>query len=259
MNVQERLKRIDARKRWMDDYRPLSVEEIHSLDSYFKIGNTYSSNALEGNTLTLSETKVVLEDRITIGGKPLTELYEVVGHGKAYDFMISIARDPELVITEDTILRLHQLFYEGVNSCEAGTYRMNQVFISGTSYVPPQAKDVPALMSTFINEINEKWHTEHPILLAAYVHRKLVDIHPFVDGNGRTARLLMNLILLNKGYQIVSIPPILRLDYINSLIQAQTEKPPNDEAFINLIIDCEEEAQRDFCRLFHIEVQFNEK
>jgi len=108
-------------------------------------------------------------------------------------------------------------------------------------------------MKGLTDELDEKWSALHPVLLAALAHRKLVDIHPFVDGNGRTARLLMNLILVNRGYQIVTIAPVLRLDYINALKAAQREKGPTDEAFIKLIAECEIEAQKDYCRMFRIE------
>jgi Fic family protein len=107
-------------------------------------------------------------------------------------------------------------------------------------------------MSDFADTLTEQWETLHPVRLAAFAHRKLVDIHPFADGNGRTARLLMNLILVNRGYPIVSIPPVLRLEYIDALRAAQRETNPSDEGFIRLIAECVLEAQRDYCRMFHI-------
>lgn len=109
-------------------------------------------------------------------------------------------------------------------------------------------------MSDMIDDLNTKKDSMHPVLLAAYAHRHLVDIHPFQDGNGRTARLLMNLVLVNKGYCIVSIPPVLRHEYIVSLQKAQKSKAPSDEAFFALIAECELESQRDFCRMFHIKI-----
>jgi len=107
-------------------------------------------------------------------------------------------------------------------------------------------------MKQFVADLNAKSGL-HPVLLAAFAHRRLVDIHPFTDGNGRTARLLMNLILVNRGYQIVSIPPIHRPEYVHALIAAQKRKEPSDEAFIQLIAECEIEAQKDYCRMFRIE------
>ena len=144
------------------------------------------------------------------------------------------------------------MFYNGVDSKRAGRYRDHQVFITGTEYVPPTADEVPALMKEFVRELNAKKDSLHPVVYAAFAHRRLVDIHPFADGNGRTARLLMNLILVNKGYCVVSIPPVLRQQYISALIAAQRESKPTDEPFNTLIAECELEAQRDYGRMFKI-------
>jgi len=152
------------------------------------------------------------------------------------------------------ILTLHRLFYSSLDTENAGKYRTYQVFITGTEYLPPEAFEVPARMEAFISELNDKSKTLHPIVLAAFAHRRLVDIHPFTDGNGRTARLLMNLILINKGYQIVSIPPVLRMKYIGALQAAQKSKNPSGKAFFQLIAECEIEAQKDYCRMFRIEL-----
>jgi len=245
-------KKIQEYKKVIDEYRPLTVAEVKEYDNYLRIGLTYSSNAIEGNTLTLSETKVLLEDGLTVGGKPLRDCYETTGHASAFDYMVSIARDSDLNITDEMICRFHKLFYEKINSDEAGKYRDHQVFITGTDYIPPKADDIPILMKKFIEELDQKKDLVHPIELAAFAHRKLVDIHPFADGNGRTARLLMNMILINQGYQPVSISPVMRLDYYGALRIAQRKNKPSDEAFIALIAECENEAQRDFCRMFSI-------
>lgn len=254
MSLQELLRDIDRRAEAIRSHRPLSVAEVKELDAYYRIGVTYSSNALEGNSLTLSETKVLLEDGITVGGKPIRDCYEATGHAKAYDYMLSVARGGELHFSEESILRLHSLFYSGIDAEQAGRYRSGQVFITGTEYIPPSAEEVPGRMTDMIDNLNAKKDSMHPVLLAAYAHRYLVDIHPFQDGNGRTARLLMNLVLVNKGYCIVSIPPVLRHEYIVALQKAQRAKAPGDEAFFTLIAECEIEAQRDFCRMFHITI-----
>ncbi|MDR0491579.1 MAG: Fic family protein [Oscillospiraceae bacterium] len=254
MELTALLKRIDEYKAVIDTRRPLAKEEIKELDDYFRIGLTYTSNALEGNTLTISETKVIIEDGITVGGKPLKDCYEATGHAKAYDFMLEAARAETLVFSEETILTLHKLFYSSLDTENAGKYRNYQVFIAGTEYLPPTADEVAPLMKAFITELNEKSQKLHPVILAAFAHRRLVGIHPFTDGNGRTARLLMNLILVNKGYQIVSIPPILRVEYIGALQASQKSKNPSDKAFFKLIAECEIEAQKDYCRMFRIEL-----
>ncbi|MDP4120305.1 MAG: Fic family protein [Bacillota bacterium] len=254
MEKEALFKKIDRNADAIRSYRPLSEDEIKELDAYFKIGVTYSSNALEGNSLTLSETKVLLEDGITVGGKPIRDCYEATGHAKAYDFMLELARITDFTFTEKGVKRLHYLFYNGIDPEKAGQYRKGQVFIAGTEYVPPTADEVPRLTAAFIDDLNAKKGVLHPVELAAYAHRRLVDIHPFQDGNGRTARLLMNLILVNKGYCIVSIPPILRHDYITALQQAQRSNSPSDIALIQLIAECEIEAQKDYCRMFHIKL-----
>lgn len=166
--------------------------------------------------------------------------------------MLSMARSEDLSFNERVICTLHELFYSGVDSKLAGKYRKHQVFISGMEFLPPAAEEVPGLMKHFVLELNTKKEHMHPVLFAAYAHRQLVDIHPFADGNGRTARLLMNLILINKGYCIVSIPPIWRGEYISALMAAQRKENQTDEPFYTLIAECELEAQRDYGRMFRI-------
>ena len=255
MGLRDLLRRIDANKEEIDKRRPLTMEEARQLDAYFRIGTTYTSNALEGNSLTLTETKVLLEDGITAGGKPIRDCYEAAGHALAYDFMLEVARSQPFVVSESTILRLHKLFYNKIDSERAGMYRNERVFITGTEYIPPLPEEVPEKMQAFISEMSDKWENTHPVALSAFVHRKLVDIHPFIDGNGRTARLLMNLVVINQGYQIISIPPILRADYINALEAARRGTPSSSEAFDKFIAECELEAQKDFCRMFQIPLQ----
>jgi Fic family protein len=252
VRINELLKRIDDTKKLIDRRRPLSQEEVRELDNYYRIGLTYSSNALEGNSLTLNETKVLLEDGITVGGKPIKDFYEATGHAAAYDFMQSVARSEPLTLSEDTVLKLHFLFYNGVDNERAGKYRDHQVFITGTDFLPPEAGGVPALMREFVAEINDQRTSLHPVLLAAKAHMDLVSIHPFADGNGRTARLLMNLILINGGYCVVSIPPVLRHEYISALQAAQRKDLPSDDKFKILIAECEIEAQKDYCRMLRI-------
>lgn len=252
MTTADLLNKIDAYRAVINSRRPLTPEEVKELDGYYRIGTTYSSNALEGNSLTLTETKVLLEDGITVGGKAIRDLYEATGHADAYNFMLEVARGGALDITEEIVKKLHRLFYRGIDSDKAGVYRQHQVFITGTEYVPPSADEIPVLMADFIHDLKNQMNSVHPVLLSGFAHRRLVDIHPFEDGNGRTARLMMNLILVNAGYCIISIPPILRHDYISALQMAQRLKLPSDENFIKLICECEIEAQKDYCRLFRI-------
>lgn len=248
--LQDLLQKADCYKQKISSARPLAKEELKSLDDYFRVGFTYSSNALEGNTLTISETKILLEDGITVGGRPLKDCYEAVGHGSAYDFMLELARQQGMNITEDIIRKLHRLFYQKVDADQAGQYRSIQVYISGSEYVPPAPEEVPRLMNHLTDQIHSSNPVLHPIELAAMAHKRLVDIHPFINGNGRTARLLMNLILVNAGYGVVSIPPVWRNDYINAL---SASRRLNDmEPFCKLIAECVIETERDYCRLLKL-------
>ena len=252
MELHAILKQIDATREWISIKRPLAPKEVKELDAYFRIGTTYTSNALEGNTLTLTETKILLEDGLTAGGKPLRDSYEALGHADAYDYMLGIARSEPFVFDENMIKNLHKLFFQKIDPNAAGHYRDVQVLITGTDYVPPSAIEVPSLMKELSDDLENKWNMEHPVILAAYAHQRLVDIHPFEEGNGRTARLLMNLILINKGYQIVSIPPILRQEYITAITKSRRGGSIIGGALAKFIAECEIEAQKDFCRMFHI-------
>lgn len=251
MTKQELFLKADNYKKRIEASRPFPISEIRELDDYFKIGLTYSSNAIEGNTLTISETKVLIEDGITVGGKPIRDCLEAIGHAKAYDFMLKLARNKTQTITEENILQLHFLFYNGIDSEMAGKYRNKEVYLTGTEKSLPSPKEIPELMKEFIMRMDELKGKLHPIEYAALLHKKLVDIHPFVDGNGRTARLLMNLSIINSGYGIVCISPVLRNEYINSLRLSDNEKVKN-EPFVRFLTECVIETERDYCRLLKI-------
>ena len=245
MNYENKCAEIDKLKTELDKYRPFDEYILKQLKQYYRISLTYTSNALEGNTLTESETKVILEDGITIGGHPIREIQEALGHSKAYDFIYNLL--DKATITEEDILTLHKLFYEQINPEHAGKYRDKKVIITGTIYEPPAPDKVPDLMKEFINELNTKAEGLHPVELAARAHFQLVNIHPFIDGNGRCARLLCNLILLKSGYAVIIIPPILRADYIEALKQVQIKH--NTKAFTNFISEMVLESMKDYLRI----------
>ena len=241
-----KLKQIDKLQKEIDSIRPITIEEIKQLKEYYRIGLTYSSNAIEGNSLTESETKIILEDGITIGGKTLKDHLEVVGHSDAYDYILQLSKNK--TIKEKDIKKLHRLFYRKIDETNAGKYRKVRVFITGSAFnVPPPSK-IKELMIQFTNDIDRLRNDNHPVIYSALLHKHLVMIHPFIDGNGRTARLLMNLALLQEGYHIIIIPPILRNEYISSLEQCHKN---NDTNFIKLIVNAVLESQRDYLRLFH--------
>ena len=241
----------DAYKAKILQRRPLTEKQNKDLIEYFRIGSTYASNAIEGNTLTLSETKVILEDGITIGGKSVREHMEAIGHAKAYDYMMDIAshKNP-LILSEEIIKKLHYFFYSTYDETNAGSYRTEDVIITGTEFVPPEWNDVEGDMKSFVSEMNRIKDTTHPIKWAALLHLRLVTIHPFIDGNGRCARLLMNLALVNTGYGVSIIPPVLRSEYMSTLRIAQSEN--NESPFLCLIAETVIETQRDYSRLLHI-------
>lgn len=243
---QSKLKEIDQAFIEVNKNRPLSSEILEQLKNYYRIGLTYSSNALEGNSLTESETKIVIEDGITIGGKPLKDHMEVKGHSEAYSFLYDLVKEPG--IKEEDILQLHQLLYRYVDAERAGKYRDKQVIITGTDFIPPPAKKIPDLMQSFIKSLCKLKEQYHPVEYAAKVHLELVTIHPFIDGNGRAARLLMNLALLQAGYVITIIPPVVRNDYIYAIKQAQV-KPNDEKPFLNFISAMAYEAMKDYIRL----------
>ena len=235
---------IDVLKKEIDSYRPFSKQLLNELQQFYRIGFTYTSNALEGNSLTESETKIIIEDGLTIGGKTIKEHSEALGHSEAYTYLNTLAKHK--IITESNILEIHRLFYYRIDAKKAGKYRKQQVFISGTDYLPPNHKEIPGLMKEFALSIPELKETLHPVDLAAKLHERIATIHPFIDGNGRTARLLMNLSLLQNGYPIVIIPPILRNDYIATIRLANAG---NTEPFFGFISHVEYESSKDHLRL----------
>ena len=247
------LDRIDAYAQAIRERRPLTPDEVKELDAYFRIGMTYTSNALEGNSLTPLRPRCSWRTVSPWAASPSGTATRPPANARAYDYMLRPPGGGPLQFQEEDILHLHALFYGGVDPEHAGRYREGQVFITGTEYIPPTAEEVPGLMAGLVEDLNKRKDATHPVLLAAYAHRRLVDIHPFRDGNGRTARLYM--ILVNsRGYCVVSIPPILRHDYITALQQAQRAQGPSDAAFIKLICECELEAQKDYCRMFRIKL-----
>jgi Fic family protein len=244
MMFENKIDKCDEQKKEIDSYRPLSAEQSKQLKEHFKIGLTYSSNALEGNTLTLIETKVIIEDGLTIGGKSLTEIDEATGHSRAYDFIFELVQNEK--ITLKNILKMHRLFYQNIDPDNAGTYRTKKVFISGMDVTLAGPQEIESLMIQFEKDLVSLKDKLHPIIYAAIIHNKFVTIHPFMDGNGRTSRLLMNLLLIRAGYSITIIPPVYRSDYISCAYQGNKGK---DEPFIHMLSCMVYESQKEYLRL----------
>ncbi|NGX44133.1 MAG: Adenosine monophosphate-protein transferase and cysteine protease IbpA [Candidatus Anoxychlamydiales bacterium] len=225
-------KEILLKKRQLDNKGPLPSELLHNLDEWFRIELTFSSNAIEGNTLTRQETALVVEKGITVGGKSLKEHLEATNHAKAIDWIKKSSKHKISSITEKDILDIHAIILDGIDNSNSGFYRRVPVRISGSRVILPNPLKVPVLMKEFIKWLKESKKL-NPIELAAEAHYRLVTIHPFIDGNGRTARLLMNWILLMQGYPIAIIKKKDRLAYINSLEKAQLGGSKND--YLDLI------------------------
>ena len=208
-------KELDGKKQKLDSKRPLPKETLKSLEENFKLEWTYNSNAIEGNTLTLKETKVVLEG-ITIGGKTMREHLEVINHKEAIEFLEELVQyNNEL--SEMDIKNIHAIVLKGIDNENVGRYRTENVIISGASHIPPDAIIVPESMEKLIYRYDEWKEKYHPIIVAALLHAEFVKIHPFIDGNGRTARLLMNFEVMKNGYPPIIIKNEERHKYYDAL------------------------------------------
>jgi len=231
------LARLTQKKQQLDKFRPLPPALARNLDDWFRIELTYTSNAIEGNTLTRQETALVVEKGVTIGGKALAEHLEATNHARALDWIhAQLARTPPPAqITERDILRIHEIILTGIQDEYAGRYRDIQVRIAGSEVILPNPRKVPALMDEFARWLQTAAPALHPVELAAEAHYRLVSIHPFVDGNGRAARLLMNFILLMGGYPPAIIRKEDRLAYLASLEKRQLGGAGDD--YQNLIAE----------------------
>lgn len=205
-------KEIDDLKKRLDSFKPIDRHLLDQVRKYWRVGLTYSSNAIEGNTLTETETKVIIEDGLTVAGKTIREINEAVGHNRAMDFLFEVV-DQDSSLSEETIKKIHEFFFQLIDAKEAGHYRSVPVFISGTDYIPPKAEEIPSKMAEGVEQLLSL--NEHPVSLAARWHSLIANVHPFIDGNGRTARLMMNLVLMKHGFPVAIIPPIHRTRYLD--------------------------------------------
>jgi len=229
---------LDLLKEKLNQYRPLPDAAIRNLHDDLVLRWTYHSNAIEGNTLTLKETKVALEG-ITVGGKTLREHLEAINHREAILFVEELVQKPE-VLSEWQIKNIHQLILKHIDDENAGHYRTVNVTIAGAQHVPPNFIQIPQQMEDFIRQYYTDMIKYHPVELAARVHGDFVKIHPFTDGNGRTARLLMNLELMKSGFPAVVLAVEHRLAYYEMLDKAHVEG--DYVPFISLISDIVEQS-----------------
>lgn len=211
--------RLQQKKAIVDGYRPLPAGIIARLNGDLKIMLTHHSTAIEGNTLTLNETAMVIEYGMTVGGHSLREYKETENHARAYEYVVSLVAGNQEPITQETIFTLHRQVMSGIlDEAQTGTWRTVPVYVRGSNMTPPPARDVPRRMREWEQWVNGKQGQQYdPITRAAIAHHGFEAVHPLPDGNGRVGRLLLNLMLMREGY-----PPALalkdwRVRYIHAL------------------------------------------
>jgi Fic family protein/DNA-binding XRE family transcriptional regulator len=236
--LEQIIKEIDGLKNELHQFRKYDSFRVTQA---LELEYTFESNKIEGNTLTLKETDLIVNEGLTISGKSMREHLEAINHQEAIAYIKELM-DKNTTINEREILCIHNLILRGIYPEDAGKYRKVQVMIKGSSHMPPQ----PFLVAKEMEELFIWYQTNknnlHPVILAAEMHERLVTIHPFIDGNGRTSRLLMNLILLQHGYVIANIKGTneSRMQYYNALEACQVEN--NKENFLLFIAQTEKEC-----------------
>lgn len=227
MKLNTWISKLLEKRKELDDLKPLPAAFRMNLDEWFKVELTYTSNAIEGNTLSRQETALVIEKGLTVEGKSLREHLEAVNHAEAIQFIREhLIRKKRAEIKEKDILELHRFILSKINDSESGRYRRVPVRIAGSTVILPNPLKVPDLMTDFM-----KWlhRSNDPVIqIAADAHFKFVSIHPFVDGNGRVARLLMNLILMQEDFPPALIRKEDRKAYLNALEKGQTKNHLDD-------------------------------
>lgn len=230
------LEKVDALKKQWQSCRPLNKIQVEKMQAHFNVNYTFDSNRIEGNTLTMQETHLVVNEGLTVGGKSMREHLEAINHYEAIDFIMDLVENNNM-LSEKTMKEVHYLILKGIDRANAGIYRTVPVMISGSAHKPPQ----PYLLARKMEEVFEfydKFRAKtHPVIMAADMHQKIVTVHPFIDGNGRTSRLMMNLILLNSGFTIANIKGDnqSRMNYYTALEQVQTEG--DSKAFYILVLN----------------------
>ena len=215
--------------------KDLPEATVKSYMQSFELEYTHNSTAIEGNTLTLLETKVVIEEGLSVGGKHLREIYEVINHNKAYQYIKKCISE-DLILSEEIIKNIHNILME--NIIPGGIYRNVDVYISGAEHTPPSPTEMYQQIKNFYFDLLEKKFANE-IEFAAWTHAEFVRIHPFVDGNGRTARLIMNYQLMKKGFLPISIKKESRLEYFNTLEEYAVKG--NLDPFVYMLLILEEE------------------
>jgi Fic family protein len=242
MNRESTLAYIDDLKKELDGFRPLPQEQAKGLKQLFDVEFTYNSTAIEGNTLTLQETKIVLLEGITIGGKSMREHLEIINHKEAIDYIEELSHKKITGLRKSDIFNIHSIILRGIDPKNAGKYRDVPVYVklkNGENHIFCDPLKIIDEMDLFFNWLfSEK--NDHPVITAAEAHTRFVSIHPFIDGNGRTARLIMNLILIQNGYTPVIIKNKNRVDYLDAIEDWQQNN--SKESFLKIILEQERES-----------------
>jgi Fic family protein len=240
------LESLDREVKILHEKRPLNRPVLQRMEDWFRSQHVYHSNAIEGNSLTLAETELVIREGLTVSGKPMKDHLEAVNLNFAINYVEELARKKGPV-TERAIKEMHQMILRQIDDANAGQYRKVSVMIGGSDFRPPEPIKVQERMDEFM-----RWYatpaSEHPVVKAAKTHTWLVEIHPFVDGNGRASRLLMNLHLLMNDYPIAIIRQEERPRYYNALeLSHQGDLTP----FVELVIERINHTAREYLRAIH--------
>lgn len=238
----ELLERIEEKKKKLDSMRLLPRDALRRLHEEMRLLHTHHSNAIEGNTLTLSETKLVVEEGITVGGKPLKDCLEARNTANAYDLIEGLARGGKLA--HETLQKIHEALTRGILE-DAGKYRTKNVRITGATKTPSDFSKVVKLMDALLDEVNKS--KGNAVETSAFLHHRFVEIHPFSDGNGRVARLLNNLYLIRKGYPPIVLKKEDREKYYKFLRSADAG---NLAPFANFIARAVDEALMHYLSIF---------
>ncbi|HRG75184.1 MAG TPA: Fic family protein [Leptospiraceae bacterium] len=236
------LQEIDILKHKLDSLRPLTDAQVKNLKTLFDVDFTFNSTAIEGNTLSLNETKLVLLERITIGGKSTREHLEIINHKEAIDYIEKLASKKTLEITPSDILGVHNIILRSIDFENAGIYRRVPVYVKKKDnfiFKFPEPLKIYDLMNEFFDWLTSS-HDTHPVLFAVEAHTRFVSIHPFTDGNGRTARLILNLLLFQFGYPPAVIKVIERAKYLDTI--DEWDRNGNLKPIATLVATCLKES-----------------
>jgi len=228
---EKQIKELEEIKQKYKSYKKMLPEVWQKYYEWFLTQFTYNTSAIEGSTVTLRETSMILFDKITPPGKTLREIREIENHKKAFDFILSYKKD----VNKNFVCRIHKILSIDILSKDnCGKFRKVQVFIRGVKdFIPPKPQFVEKEFKELMNWYNKNKKKYHPLIVASYMHTTFESIHPFVDFNGRTGRLLLNFILIKNEFPAIDIKNKDRIKYYNALQKAQKG---NLKPFVNLVL-----------------------